>query len=185
MTARAGIATLPGSLVSFVSERDRRLMRRIHRWQAPRLVRVVMIFASRAGDGWIWYSLGLLILLFGGAEKFRAFGAGSLAAGAGVVIYLALKKVTGRQRPCAIEPHCWARIRPPDRYSFPSGHTIAAFSIATAVGLFYPQLMPGLMLCALTIAASRMVLGMHFFSDVLAGTLIGGFLGLGAFWLLR
>jgi undecaprenyl-diphosphatase len=185
MTVRDGIATLPGNLLNFVSERDRRLMRRIHRWQAPRLVRVVMISASRAGDGWIWYGLGLLILLFGGSCKFVAFCAGSLAAGAGVGIYLVLKKATDRKRPCAIEPHCWARIRPPDRYSFPSGHTITAFSIAMAVGLFYPSLMPGLLFCALTIATSRIVLGMHFFSDVLAGTLIGGSLGCGAFYLLR
>lgn len=91
-----------------------------------------------------------------------------------------LKKISGRQRPCAIAPHCWATLLPPDRFSFPSGHTITAFAVAVALGSFYPALLPLLLFFALSIAASRILLGMHFLSDVLAGALIGAGLALGS-----
>jgi undecaprenyl-diphosphatase len=70
---------------------------------------------------------------------------------------------------------------PPDKYSFPSGHSITAFAIAISIGFFYPQLQLCLLFIALLIAASRIILGMHFLSDVLAGSAIGVVLGLVSF----
>lgn len=185
MTASGGILGLSFSVLQFISEQDHRLMRRVHRWQAPRWVRLLMVAASRAGDGWLWYALGLLIFFSGGPSRLPALAAAGLASGTGLGIYAELKRVTGRKRPCVIEPHCWARLLPPDAYSFPSGHTIAAFAIASSVCLFYPSLTLGLISCALLIAFSRIILGMHFLSDVLAGMLIGTSLGSAAYMLLR
>ena len=156
-----------------IARRDQNLMRRINRWPAPVWVRMWMLAASRAGDGWLWYAMGLLILLAGGAERFRALGAGALAVGSGILLFLQLKKAAGRRRPCEFEPHCWATLLPPDQFSFPSGHTITAFSVAVSLGLFYPELAAGLLFCAASIASSRIVLGMHFLSDVVAGSAIG------------
>jgi undecaprenyl-diphosphatase len=85
-----------------------------------------------------------------------------------------------RPRPCQIEPHCWSKVLPPDRFSFPSGHTMTAFSIALVVSYFYPSLEGMLFFAALSIALSRIVLGMHYLSDVLAGMVIGVALGCGA-----
>jgi undecaprenyl-diphosphatase len=68
-------------------------------------------------------------------------------------------------------------ILPPDKYSFPSGHSITAFAVAFSVGLFYPDLQAPLLAVAALIASSRIILGMHFSSDVLAGSLIGVGLG--------
>jgi len=132
-----------------------------------------MLLATRAGDGWLWYLLGAAILLFGGDDRFYATGTAALAAGAGIAIFLTLKKATGRRRPCAFEPHCWATLLPPDQFSFPSGHTITAFSVAVSLTHFYPDLTVGLLFCALSVAASRILLGMHFLSDVVAGAAIG------------
>ena len=73
--------------------------------------------------------------------------------------------------PC--EPHCWATLLPPDQFSFPSGHTITAFAVAVSLSMFYPALLVGLLFCAVSVAASRILLGMHFLSDVLAGAAIG------------
>ncbi|HUA01243.1 MAG TPA: phosphatase PAP2 family protein, partial [Candidatus Aquilonibacter sp.] len=84
-------------------------------------------------------------------------------------------------RPCEIEPHCWSVILPPDNYSFPSGHSITAFAIAIAIGLFYPYLQVCLLVVALLIASSRIILGMHFLSDVIAGSAIGILLGFTSF----
>src|SRR5260370_7437131 len=87
------------------------------------------------------------------------------------------KRFAARPGPCQIEPHCWATLLPPDRFSFPSGHTMTAFAVAIPLLLFYPTLTVGLLFCAISIAASRILLGMHFLSDVLAGALIGTALG--------
>ncbi|MBZ5620275.1 MAG: phosphatase PAP2 family protein [Acidobacteriia bacterium] len=160
-------------------------MRRLNRWPAPRWIRVWMLSATRGGDGCFWYAIGLMILLFGGPERFLAVGSAALAAGLGIAIFLKLKKVTGRRRPCAFEPHCWATLLPPDQFSFPSGHTITACAVAVSLGQFYPVLAVGLAFCALCVAASRILMGMHFLSDVLAGAVIGTALALGVVQLMR
>ncbi len=157
----------------FITHRDHRLMRRVHRWHAPRWIRLWMIAATRGGDGWLWWAMGLVVLFFGGRHRFHALAATGAAVGTGAALFLRLKKLTGRRRPCALEPHCWSKLLPPDQFSFPSGHTITAFSVAVTLALFYPHLAVGLLFCAGSVAVSRILLGMHFLSDVVAGAAIG------------
>jgi len=176
--------TLPHAMLSAIAHRDQRLMRRLNRWPAPRWIRIWMICATRGGDGWLWYAMGLVILLFGGEERFRAVAAAALAAGLGIGLFLRLKKATGRRRPSAFEPHCWATLLPPDQFSFPSGHTITGFAVALSLIQFYPNLTAGLLFCAISIALSRILLGMHFLSDVLAGAAIGALLAYGSVYLV-
>lgn len=171
--------TMPRPMLNFIAHRDHRLMRRVNNWHAPRWIRIWMLCATRGGDGWLWYALGAILLLFGGPQRFLACGAAALAAGLGITLFLRIKKATGRRRPCAIQPHCWATLLPPDQFSFPSGHTITAFSVAVTLSMFYPELAPGLLFCAGSVAASRILLGMHFLSDVLAGAAIGTLLAYG------
>jgi len=90
-----------------------------------------------------------------------------------VGIFTSVKKISGRKRPCEIEPHCWATLLPPDQFSFPSGHTITAFAVALGISAFYPLLSPFLVFAAVSIAVSRILLGMHFLSDVVVGAIIG------------
>jgi undecaprenyl-diphosphatase len=141
-----------------------------------------MIMATRGGDGWLWYGLGLILLVYGGEHRFAAIGAAGSSAVAGIFLFRALKRTSRRKRPCEIEPHCWASILPPDKYSFPSGHSITAFAVAVTVGLFYPYLQPCLLAVAFLIAASRIILGMHFLSDVIAGSALGVGLGFASFY---
>ncbi|MGH9653672.1 MAG: phosphatase PAP2 family protein, partial [Bryobacteraceae bacterium] len=163
-----------------IASGDHKLMRKVNKWSAPRWVRLSAIAATRGGDGWLWYLVGLCVLVFGGAGRLTAGASAGSAALAGIGLFATLKKVSGRKRPCAIAPHCWATLLPPDRFSFPSGHTITAFAVAVAFGSFYPVLLPVLLFFALSIAASRILLGMHFLSDVVAGALIGMGLALGS-----
>jgi undecaprenyl-diphosphatase len=172
-------------MLEFITTRDHRLMRRVHRWHAPRWIRLWMICATRGGDGWLWYTLALALVALGGSDGVRAVTTAGLAAGVGILLFLILKRMAGRRRPCHIEPHCWSTLLPPDRFSFPSGHTITAFAWAVPVALYFPDLMVGLYFCALSIAVSRILLGMHFLSDVIAGAIIGASLGYWAYLLLR
>jgi undecaprenyl-diphosphatase len=174
-----------GAALVYIAHRDHTLMRRVNRWRAPRWIRIWMLAATRGGDGWLWYAMGAAILLFGGERKFAAVGAAALSAGMGIFLFLRLKKATRRRRPCAYEPHCWAELLPPDQFSFPSGHTITAFAVALSLSLVLPGLACGLFFCAVSVAASRILLGMHFLSDVLAGAAIGCALAYGSVWALR
>ncbi len=161
----------------YIQNRDHRVMRRMNRWRAPRWIRFWMITATRMGDGWLWYSLGAILLAVGGSRGYEAVGAAGCAAIVGIFVFKALKKLSRRQRPCQLEPHCWSKVLPPDQFSFPSGHTMTAFSIALVVSFFYPGLEGPLYFLAASIAVSRVVLGMHFLSDVLAGAVLGSALG--------
>ena len=57
-----------------IQSNDHRLMRRVHRWRAPRWFRILMILMTRMGDGWLWYALGLILLVYGGEHRFVAIG---------------------------------------------------------------------------------------------------------------
>lgn len=173
------------TVLHLIETGDHRLMQRVHAWPAPRWVRWWMVCATRGGDGWLWYSFCALILAVGGPERFAAVAAASLAACMGIALFLLLKRICNRTRPCHIQPHCWARLLPPDQFSFPSGHTITAFAVSTPLAIAYPFLALPLLFCALSVAVSRVVLGMHFLSDVLAGAAIGAGLGYASFLLLH
>jgi len=163
---------------SFIENRDHRVMRRFNSWRAPRWIRFWMLTATRMGDGWVWYSLGVLLLTFGGSRRYAAFGAAGSAAIFGILVFKVLKRLSHRPRPCQYQTHCWATVLPPDQFSFPSGHTMTAFSIALVVSYFYPNLEWPMYFLAVSIGLSRIVLGMHFLSDVLAGAVLGSALGI-------
>jgi undecaprenyl-diphosphatase len=175
------MSAIPQTMLNYIAQRDLSVMQRLNSWRAPRWIRLWMICATRGGDGWLWYAMSAVILLFGGPERFSAVCAGAVAATIGVLLFMGLKKVTHRRRPCAIASHCWATLLPPDQFSFPSGHSITAFAFSVPFSLFYPSLVAGLMFCAVSIALSRVIMGMHFLSDVVAGSAIGACLGYCAF----
>ena len=168
------------ALLGYIENRDHRVMRHVNNWPAPRWIRYWMLTATRMGDGWLWYGLGAILLAFGGTRGDAAVGAAACAGITGVFVFKALKKLSHRSRPCQLQPHCWAKVLPPDRFSFPSGHTMSAFSIALVVSYFYPTLEWPLYFLAISIGVSRIILGMHFLSDVLAGAVLGSALGVGA-----
>jgi undecaprenyl-diphosphatase len=161
------------------------LMHRLNRWRPPRWIRVWMLAASRAGDGWLWWCCGLAVLASRDLAWPHAVGAAALAVLAGILSFKVLKRAVGRRRPCALEPHCWASLLPPDQFSFPSGHSITAFAVAVSLGAFYPAAFPVLIFCAASVAISRLLLGMHFLSDVLVGSGLGAALGYTAARLFR
>lgn len=165
------------TMLQFIATGDHKLMRKVNKWPAPKWVRLWAIAATRAGDGWLWYLCGLTALLFGGDDRLTSVAAAGSSALVGTGIFMSLKKLSGRRRPCEIEPHIWATLLPPDQFSFPSGHTITAFAVAVSLICFFPLFWPALLFCALSIAVSRILLGMHFLSDVIVAAVLG--IGLG------
>ncbi|UZD66942.1 phosphatase PAP2 family protein [Marinobacter sp. AN1] len=82
-----------------------------------------------------------------------------------------------RERPFISFPVIHCGTPPLDRYSFPSGHTLHAVCFTTVLALTLPALALVVLPFTLAVAASRVVLGLHYPSDVLAGALVGGVMG--------
>ena len=129
--------------------------------------------ASRLGDGVLWYALIGALALFFGAEGREAALRCAVAGVAGLSLYRALKGVLVRERPFITHESIVCAARPLDRFSFPSGHTLHAVNFTILIGSAVPA--AGLLLApvAVLIALSRVVLGLHYPSDVLAGALLG------------
>lgn len=167
----------------FVAAGDLGLMRKVNRWTPPLWLRLWMIWATRAGDGWLWAAIGVAVALAGGDERWLALETSAVSVAAGIAVFQILKRLADRRRPCEIEPHAWADLLPPDRFSFPSGHSLTAFAVTASLAAFYPAALGFLLVCAVSVALSRILLGMHFLSDVVVGAALGAWLGYASFLL--
>lgn len=154
-----------------------------NRWGRRDTVRRYFAAVSRLGDGLAWYALMAGIALFGG-ERGLAVSAQLAATGLlALLLYLGLKRWTRRPRPFAADRRIRALVRPLDEFSFPSGHTLHAAAFTGVALSHYPDLAWLLLPFAASIAVSRVVLGLHYPSDVLAASAIGGALAGSSVWL--
>ena len=101
----------------------------------------------------------------------------SAAAIAGLTVML-LKGAFDRARPPLVDSSLDPVGTVPGSASFPSGHAATAFAAAVAVGVLYPRIRTPLLALAATVALSRVYLGVHFATDVLAGSVLGAAIGL-------
>jgi undecaprenyl-diphosphatase len=169
-------------VLSYVSDNDFRVSGLLFAWTPPPWFRLWMLGASRLGDGWLWLLTGVLLLLGGSSLCLRTLAAVAVAMGIANSALVVLKRRFHRRRPCAYARHPHFDVRPlslfkEDCFSFPSGHTMNAFAVGSVIALSFPLLAPAVLAIAASVAASRVVLGLHFVSDVLVGALLG--LGIG------
>jgi len=131
---------------------------------------------SRLGDGGFWYALiGLMVAFDGQAGLLASLHLAATGATA-LLAYKALKRWTRRPRPFASDVRIRAWVAPLDEFSFPSGHTLHAVAFSVVALAHYPVLAWLLVPFTASVALSRVVLGLHYPSDVLAATAIGGLL---------
>jgi undecaprenyl-diphosphatase len=155
-------------------ERELALLEKLNGIRLPRWELGVFRLASRLGDGLFWYALMAALLVWDGLAALPAV-AHMVAAGlVGTALYKWLKGATGRPRPYQACARIACLTAPLDRFSFPSGHTLHAVVFSVVAVAHYPLLAWLLAPFTLLVAASRLVLGLHYPSDVLIGALLGG-----------
>lgn len=155
-----------------------------NRWCRLSRVRPFFSTVSRLGDGMVWYLLMALIVLFDGYAGLVASTHMAATGLASLVLYKSLKRFTRRPRPYASDRRIMALVPALDEFSFPSGHTLHAVAFSAVAVAYYPLLGWVLAPFVLCVGLSRVVLGLHYPSDVVAATAIAGALAATSLWLV-
>lgn len=160
---------------TYLDSGDRRVSGRLATWNPPGWFRFWMLTATRLGDGWLWGAIALALLALG---DYGVFAAAGLACCSANIAMIALKKKFRRPRPCSSGVNHFFQIMKTDLsafdgFSFPSGHTMNAFAIGTVLSTTHPALFPCMTFVAMSVAASRLVLRLHFLTDVVVGAALG------------
>jgi undecaprenyl-diphosphatase len=158
-----------------LAELDNRLSRLSRLGVNDRLTKTVAVILAHSGDSWFWL-LGLLLLWWLGNEYWKQR---ALALGAGILVtalvVMAIKFTVRRRRP----EGQWGQIyRSTDPHSFPSGHAARSMMLAVmALGLGPAWFGLLLLAWAPLVSLARVMLGVHYPSDVIAGMALGAVLG--------
>ena len=131
-------------------------------------------FISWSANGWLYPFLGLYVYLTFSPTISKPFLlSAAIAFPLERLLYHLIKQSMKRDRPCERIVDVQFRVRPPDRFSFPSGHAASAFLMMTLLASFFPVLQIPTFFWAITVGIARVSLGVHYPTDVLAGAILG------------
>ncbi|WP_025733769.1 phosphatase PAP2 family protein [Carnimonas nigrificans] len=150
-----------------------RACNRIARLGAYKPLLWILRKASWLGDYPAWIALCVTLPMIYGTRYWALAVGWGLCAAFGGLVYRFLKNLLARERPYISYNVIPCTMPPLDRYSFPSGHTLHAVMFLTLTHNYVPHLLPIVAPFAVIVMASRVVLGLHYLTDVAAGALLG------------
>lgn len=152
-------------------ELDARLSDQFRVAEKPGLLRTIAAIFAHSGDSWFWAAALILIWLVGNSQWKRWTVVEFVGISLLIVLVMSIKFLVRRRRPEGE----WGKIyRNTDPHSFPSGHAARAFLIAVlAVGLAPGWLAIALLIWAPLVAVARVLMGVHYISDIFAGIIVG------------
>ena len=153
---------------------EMRLFARVFRQTEKRMVIPMARAISHSGDGYLHVLVPLLVWALDPAGFALLLPLLVMALAIERTLYWLVKNSLRRPRPQEAVPGFRSLIRASDQFSFPSGHSSGAFLLATALLVVYGPAAAPLFLWAFAVAMSRILLGVHFPGDTLAGAMMGG-----------
>jgi undecaprenyl-diphosphatase len=167
-------------------------LRRLQRWDEDACLRLnralrygfflwLLRAVSRLGDGVIWYALMAALLARYGGRALQPVLHMMFVGAVGAATYAMVKRSTSRPRPYQALKNVALGAPALDAFSFPSGHTLHATAFALVACAYYPALAPLLVPFAVLTGVSRVMLGLHYPSDVLAGAALGALIAAASF----
>lgn len=167
------------TFVSFMKYQDRRILYLFNRRMKCRLLDVLMRIVTQLGSLPVIVSLALLCLFSSRPTFINAGRSLAVVLLCSQVIVHFLKWLTSRPRPFTdLDNIICGRTSAPG-FSFPSGHSCAAFAVAITLSSFLPAAAALLICLAVLVGISRIYLGTHYPSDVLVGFIIAS----GVYWI--
>lgn len=152
-------------------ELDARLSNKMRVAEKPGPLRSIAVFLAHSGDSWFWWAALFLLWLFGNPDWKEWYVVEFVGIGLLAVVVMGIKFLVRRKRP---EGEWGGIYRNTDPHSFPSGHAARAFFIAVIGSALGPEWL-GIVLWiwAPLVALARVAMGVHYLSDVIAGTILG------------
>ena len=165
------------SIIKFMSQIDDKLFLKIFKDNRRGYFKSFMKLMSRLGDGYVWAFLYFSLYMFRIKYAILYFARAAAAVFICIFVFLYIKSFFSRMRPYKKHDNI-PIMYPPDKHSFPSGHTMVGFAISFSVGsysfgsaiLFYT--------IASLIAFSRVYVGLHYPLDVICGIVLGSVIGM-------
>lgn len=158
--------------MNLIARTDTKLFYWLFNKTAKRNCRLIKLI-SKSGDGHVYLLIGLALWAFEPQHGAIFLYSALLAYSMELPLYVVLKKLFKRQRPCDLFANFHAHVTPSDKFSLPSGHTAAAFLMASQMAHFYPSISLIAYLWAGVIGLSRVLLGVHYPTDIFAGAVLG------------
>jgi undecaprenyl-diphosphatase len=161
-------------ILSLLQQIDLALFNKVFGYtRARNAVTQVALFVSKTGDGYAQLFLPLIVWLSGSVLAPTYALALAVAFTLERASYYVLKNTLKRPRPYDLKPSVHSLIIAADKFSFPSGHTSAAFCLCVMTLLIFGNIASYLFLWAAAVGLSRVIVGVHFPGDVVAGALLG------------
>ena len=155
---------------------DATLLHHVLQLRAPWLDGVMVFLSTIGAGGFIWIVIAAIAAVFP-ARRFDAWRMILAALFTWMIVDGLIKPMVDRPRPFEIDPQIHLLDQRPLTSSFPSGHAATAVAGAIAGTRLFPAMGWLLWPLAAAIAVSRLYLGVHWPSDVIAGVILGAACG--------